>query len=148
MLDSAFFRRLGMRVRNKLREHLFDRAKDVYGKKFKKYSKGYGEAKRAGSLKRQAADSRNTTAPYVAGDLKNDLIFTAVTSNSVKVGWAKEGGKIKELAKRGRKVTAPNQPMPKTVISFIHREAKAEVKKKVKKKFPDGKVIRLPIGRK
>ena len=148
MLDRAFFRKLGIAVVKKYRQHIFDGGKDVTGKKFKKYTSAYSKAKRAGDLRRQDGASKNSRAPWVSGDLKNDLQFQSPTKNSVKVGWAKEGGKIKYLSKLNRKVTTSSQPLPKGIIRYIMNEAKTTVKKKIKNKFPDGKVIRLPIGRK
>ena len=38
MLDSKFWYRVGPNVRNRYRTHIFDKAKDVYGKSFKGYS--------------------------------------------------------------------------------------------------------------
>ena len=148
MLGKAFFLKLGLNVRKKYKKHIFTGAKDVFGKKFKPYTKAYGERKRAGKLFKQAGDSRGSRAPYVVGDLKNDLMFHNPTDKSVKVGWTKEGAKIGYLSDMGRKVTTPKQPLPKGIIRFIMKEASSEIKRIIKKDFPDGKVIRLPIGKK
>lgn len=148
MLDRAFFRQLGIDVVKKYRQHIFDGGKDVTGKKFKPYTSAYGKAKRAGKLFKQDAASRSSRGPWVVGDLRNDLGFHNVKKTGVQIGWTKEGGKIGYLTKLNRKVTTPRQPLPKGIIRYIMKEARKTVKKKIKKKFPDGKVIRLPIGRK
>ena len=148
MLGSQFFRRLGVKVVKEWRQHIFVDARDIDDKKFPGYKDPYGTNKRAGKLYKQAGDSKGTTAPYVVGDLKNDLIFTGVTRNSVKVGWAKEGGKIKALEKMGRVITKSNKPFPTKILNMIGKEAKKEVKKIIKREYPPGKVIKLPIGKK
>ena len=56
MLDKAFLNELGKDVRDKYRKLIFDPdgggkgAKDVYGKEYKRYSSGYGAAKKTGTL--------------------------------------------------------------------------------------------------
>ena len=55
MLDKAFLNELGKDVRDKYRKLIFDPAgggkgaKDVYGKEYKRYSSGYGAAKKTGT---------------------------------------------------------------------------------------------------
>ena len=148
MLDKLFFTKLGIKVRNDVRERIFEKGKDVKDNKFKPYtSSQYRSRKFGGKLKRQAGDAK-TNAPYVTGDLKRDLTVVRPTNNSVQVGWTKSGGKIKALNKLGRLITTSGQPFQQKTINMIMREAKLYTDKKVKAKFPKGKVIRLPIGRK
>ena len=147
MLDRNFFSRLGMKVRKDVRDHLFEKARDVKDHKFKTYSTEYGKQKRKGSGKRQDSKYASSLAPVFSGDQKNDLTVVNPTNNSVQVGWVKSGGKIKSLNKKGRFITTSDQPFPKGTIRMIMREAKRATDKKVKAKFPKGKVIRLPIGK-
>tara|TARA_R100001530_G_C4179634_1_gene119045 strand:+ start:39 stop:482 length:444 start_codon:yes stop_codon:yes gene_type:complete len=147
MLDRLFFQKLGIKVRDDVRDHLFEKARDVKDNKFKTYSTEYGKQKRKGSGKRQDSNYASSLAPVFSGDLMLDLTVVNPTNNSVKVGWVKSGVKINSLNKKGRFITTSDQPFPKGTIRMIMREAKIAVKKKVKAKFPDGKVIRLPIGK-
>ena len=148
MLDRRFFTNLGIKVRNDVRKRIFEKAEDVKGSKFKTYSTEYAKQKRKGNGRRQDPKYANSRAPVFTGDLKDDLTVVRPTNNSVQVGWTKEGGKIKALNKLGRFITTPNQPFPEGTIRMIMREVRTETKKKVKAKFPKGKVIRLPIGKK
>lgn len=149
MFSTRFFTKMGIKVRNELREHIFDNAKDVDDKSFPtRYSEPYGSKKRAGLLRGQDAASRSSTAPFVTGNLKNDTMFRNPTKRSVEVGWAKSGGKIKALSKMSRVLTKPSQPIPKRIIKMLTQMVRKESKRIVKVKYPDGKVIRLPIGKK
>ena len=69
MLDGTFFRTIGANVRDRYRDHIFRKAKDVYGRAFKKYSKEYGIKKRANTFKRQASQYANSNAPVLTSDL-------------------------------------------------------------------------------
>ena len=162
MLDKNFFRSLSNRIRKDYVEHIFEKGKDVFGKKFKPYSNNptkwasilarknergripregisYGAAKRMGILKRQEGAS-NSTAPVLSGDFRNDA-KPSHTRNSASVKFAGHGGKVNYLAKMGRKVTDDRQPFPKGVINMIERE----VKREVDSKFPKNKVVRIKI---
>ena len=135
MLDTKFFIRVGANVRDKYRKHIFAKARDVYGKSFKGYSKEYGDAKRANKFKGQSGRSLNTNAPILTGALLNDFTLIKTMSNGFQLGWAAQGAKIKWLKKLGRVLTEPNQPLPKGIIQYIS----SEVRPYINKKLPKGK---------
>ena len=93
MLDHQYFKKVGTKVRDKYRTHIFTKAKDVYGSKFKGYKEPYKTLKQSGKLKRQSGSSAGTTAPIVTTDLLRDfgtvyktsstkIIFLLLTSKS------------------------------------------------------------------
>ena len=141
MLDAKFFNMIGPNARDRYRKHTFKDAKDVYGRKFKGYTAEYGERKRAGKYRRQAAEFTNSKAPVLTSDFLRDFSLMGTTANSFRMGWSTHGERVGHLAKRGRVLSANNQVMPKDVIKFINREAVRYVKKKLPKK----KVTRIKI---
>ena len=72
MLDKTFFLRVGPNVRDRYREHIFVKAKDVFGKPFKAYTSKYGERKRANKFKRQASQYANSKAAVLTYDVLRD----------------------------------------------------------------------------
>ena len=133
MLDLKFYIRLAKDVVPMFRTHTFMKALDVYGNKFKGYSKDYGEAKRAGKLKRQASEFKNTTAPILSSDLLRDWRLHGTTSTGFKFGTLVHGGKVEHLEKLGRVLATENKPLPDKIASFIMKQADKYVKKELGK---------------
>ena len=131
MLDATFFRRVGPNVRDRYRDHIFKKAKDVYGKPFKKYSKKYGEKKRANTFKRQASQYANSNAPVLTSDLLRDYSLIKTSTNGFQIGWTTFGARVDHLKKMGRVLTAPNQPLPKGVETYLSTEAHRYIKNKL-----------------
>ena len=145
MLDKKFFIKLGANVRDKYRKHIFAKARDVFGKSFKGYSKDYGEAKRGNKFKGQRSKFKGTTAPVLTGQLLNDFGSHFVPKqNGVELGWSVQGAKVKWLAKLGRVLTTPNQPLPKGIVKYIEVQASSYIKKKMK---PKKKTTKYVIGK-
>ena len=126
---DTFFRRLGANVRDRYRKHIFQDAKDVYGKSFKSYSKEYGERKRAKSFKRQANNYANSKAPVLTSDLLRDFSLVRTSAGGFEIGWVTHGAKIKWLKKRGRVLTDSKQPFPKHLIEYMSKELSKQYKK-------------------
>ena len=127
MLDKKFFQVLGKKVLKMYKAHIFDRATDVRGNKFKGYSAKYGAKKRAGELTGQWAGSTGTTAPIVSGRFKNNLKYRGAKPDRFKIGWDSWGSIVNYLADRGRFVTTDKDPFPKDVIIEIDRQFKKKV---------------------
>lgn len=167
MLDRKFFTKVGANARDRYREHIFGKAKDVYGKKFKGYStygskwvtmnvkkehkknapKGgysYRDAKQKDLLFRQDSDSAKTTAPFLSGDFLEDFSLIKVSSTGFQLGWSIFGARVKHLADKGRYVTTTKQPLPEPVIKYIMKEAKRHIKKH---KLMKSKTTRYKIGK-
>ena len=163
MLDRKFFRSLSNAIRKDYVNHIFNKGKDVYGRKFKGYSTNktkwasilarknerkkipkeglsYGQAKRMGILQRQESAFANKTSPVLTGDFRDDA-KPSNTSNSASVKWAAYGSRVEHLAKMGRKVTDKRQPFPKKVIKMID----SRVDREIKKQFPKNKKVVIKI---
>ena len=118
MLDATFFRRVGPNTRDRYRKHIFQDAKDVFGRPFKGYTKEYGTAKRANKFKRQASQYSGTKAPVLTSDLLRDFSLIRTSPNGFQLGWVTHGAKIKWLKDMGRVLSASNQALPDSVIKY------------------------------
>ena len=144
MLDAKFFIRIGANVRNRYRKHIFQDAKDVFGKPFKAYTSKYGQNKRANKFKRQASQYANSNAPVLTSDLLRDYSLIKTMRNGFQIGWATLGARVEALKKLGRVLTTPQQPLPDGVISYLSKEAHGYIKKKL----GPNKTTTYKIGRK
>ena len=147
MLDATFFRRVGPNVRDRYRKHIFQDAKDVFDKPFKKYtSKQYEQRKRANKFKRQASQYKNSKAPVLTSDLLRDYSLVKTMKNGFQIGWTTYGGRVDHLKKMGRVLTTKQQPLPEGVSKYLNGEAHKEIKKQTKKKIPN-KTVKHKIGK-
>ena len=140
MLDKKFFKSLSSAMRKDYVNHIFDKGKDVYGQRFKGYTKEYGTRKRANEFKRQEGAFAGKTSPVLTGDFRDDAKSSS-TSGSASVKWAAYGARVEHLAKMGRKVTDKRQPFPKKVIKMID----SRVDREIKKQFPKNKKVVIKI---
>lgn len=176
MLDRKFFRGISTELVERYRKHIFEDAKDVYGKKFKGYSNygskwvtmnvkkehkknapktgySYSQAKKGKLFKRQYDRFANTTAPVLSGDLLRDFgdttpkTFDKPTSG-MRFGWSIYGSRVEHLRKKGRVLTAKSQPIPNKVDKYLRDEAAKYIFEGLKKEFGDTKIIKLNIGKK
>ena len=132
-LGKKFFSNIGPDVVNLYREHTFDDGLDSNGKKFKKYSKEYGEAKRANKFKKQVSKFKNTTSPVLTGDLYRDFKLIKTSRDGIIGGTVAHGAKVDSLAKRGRYLSTTKNPIPKHIGEFILKEADEYFMKQVAK---------------
>ena len=133
MLDKTFFTKVGPNARDRYREHIFGKAKDVYGKPFKGYSREYGTAKRANKFKRQASQYSGTTAPVLTSDLLRDFSLVKTSSGGFQLGFTTFGARVQHLKKMGRVLSDKNQPLPDGVIQYLSKEARLYINKKLPK---------------
>ena len=131
MLDRTFFLRIGPNVRDRYRKHIFQDAKDVFGKPFKAYKSKYGQNKRANKFKRQASQYANSKAPVLTSDLLRDYSLIKTASDGFQIGWASLGSRVEGLKKMGRVLTSSRQPLPDGVIKYLSTEAHSYIKKKL-----------------
>ena len=131
MLDLKFFFRVGPNVRDRYRDHIFEDAKDVFGKPYKKYTSKYGQAKRANKFKRQAFKYANSNAPVLTSDLLRDYSLIKTMRKGFQIGWTTLGARVEWLKKMGRVLTTPKQPLPKGVINYLDKEANSYIKKRL-----------------
>ena len=131
MLDLQFFLKIGPRVRDRYRDHIFRNAKDVFGKPFSSnYSEPYKTNKSQGKFKR--FEKAKLNAPVLTGDLLRDYGMIGNPSNTgFKIGWSIWGRKVEALKKLGRVLTTPQHPMPDGVIKYLHNEAHGYIKKRL-----------------
>ena len=144
MLDKMFFLKIGPNVRDRYRKHIFQDAKDVFGKPFKAYTSKYGQAKRANKFKRQASQYANSNAPVLTSDLLRDYSLIKTMSRGFQIGWTTLGARVEWLKKMGRVLTSKSQPMPDGVIKYLHNEAHSYIKKRL----GPNKTTTYKIGRK
>ena len=144
MLDKMFFLKIGPNVRDRYRKHIFQDAKDVFGKPFKAYKSKYGQRKRANKFKRQASQYANSNAPVLTSDLLRDYSLIKTMRNGFQIGWVTLGARVEALKKMGRVLTTPQQPLPDGVISYLSKEAHGYIKKKL----GPNKTTTYKIGRK
>ena len=137
MLDKKFFRELAQNVVNMYRNHIFDKGLDVKGKKFKSYSKEYGESKRAKKFKRQANEFANKTSPVLTGDLFRDFKLKRIKGDGFSFGTVSHGGKVIGLGKLGRDISTSKTPIPSNIAKFIVKEAEDYIMGEMKKDFKD-----------
>ena len=131
MLDGTFFLKIGPNVRDRYRKHIFQDAKDVFGKPFKAYKSKYGQAKRANKFKRQASQYANSKAPVLTSDLLRDYSLIKTSTNGFQIGWITFGARVEHLKKMGRVLTASDQALPKGVETYLSTEAHKYIKKKL-----------------
>ena len=139
-----FFLKIGHNVRDRYRKHIFQDAKDVFGKPFKAYTSKYGQNKRANKFKRQASRYANSNAPVLTSDLLRDYSLIKTMTNGFQIGWITLGARVEALKKMGRVLTTPQQPLPDGVISYLSKEAHGYIKKKL----GPNKTTTYKIGRK
>ena len=145
MLSKSFFERLGKKVIKMYKAHIFDRATDVRGNRFRGYSAEYGAKKRAGQLTGQFADTANTTAPMVTKAFYNDLMLRSATTKGWKLRWTSRGGLVNHLARMGREVTTDDKPYPTDVVLEIERQVIREIESHETIK---PKRLRITLGKK
>ena len=75
---------------------------------------------------------------------KKEYSLIKTSRGGFQIGWVSQGFKVKSLEKKGRVLTAPDQPLPKDEIKFLDREANKYIKKGLGK----SKTTRHKIGRK
>ena len=131
MLDDIFFLKVGPNVRDRYRKHIFEDAKDVYGKPFNKYSKEYGERKRANKFKRQSSQYANSNAPVLTSDLLRDYSLIKTSRGGFQIGWISLGARVQHLKDMKRVLTTPQQPLPEKVIQYLNIESHKYIKKKL-----------------
>ena len=129
MLDGTFFRTVGPNVRDRYRDHIFRKDKDVYGKAFKKYSTKYGIKKRANTFKRQASRYASSLAPVLTSDLLRDYTLIDSSAKGFEIGWVSQGVKIGWLIKSGRRLTTKDRPFPKHLTKYMDKELSRQHKK-------------------
>ena len=133
MLDKTFFTRVGPNTRDRYREHIFTKAKDVKGKSFSSnYSEPYKTNKSKGKFKRFQKAKLN--APVLTGDLLRDFgSIMRISSTGFEFGWAAHGAKIKWLKDMGRVLSTSNQPLPEKIIQYLSKESRLYINKKLPK---------------
>ena len=139
MLDFKFFSTVGVEVVNRYRKHIFDESKDIDGRKFKSYSKEYGEMKRGKKFKFQANEFANTTSPVLTGDLYRDFKLIGMPNDKgFSFGTVSHGGKVEALKKLGRNLYRGNKVLPTPVVKYLEKKMKKYGDKELKIKFKGG----------
>ena len=128
-LGSKFFYKVAPKIRDAYRKHIFKDAKDVYDNSFGGYKSPYKERKESGKIPRQATEYAGSKAPVLTSDFLRDFSVLGTTAGSFRIGWSSQGEKVEHLARMGRVVTAPNQPLPDKVANLLGREIDKDVRR-------------------
>ena len=145
MLDAQFFIDVGANVRDRYREHIFTKAKDINGKSFSKiYSKAYIKRKKAGGKGFRGGFPLN--APVASGDLLKDYSLIKTMSNGFQIGWNIFGERVEHLRDKKRVLTTSKKPLPTKVFKYLTTEAHKYIKKGSDKLIPK-KTTRHKIGK-
>ena len=140
---KTFWKKIGDEIVDRVRMQTQIDGKDVYNKKFKKYSPGYAELKP--KLKR-GGDTGGKVNLTLTGDMMNGLQTRGFTNQSVVLGWSGANAqKIKWNSEMGRTVTTKSKPIPDKVERYALNELKREVKKNIKQQT--SKPIVYTIGK-
>ena len=146
MLDREFFQKEGANTRDRYRDHIFRKAKDIKGSTFKPYkSKEYAQRKQAGKFKGFTKGDK-PTSPVLTGDLLRDYSLVEVSNNGFAIGWIAQGAKVEWLKDNGRVLTTSKKPLPEKILKNLFSKANLYIKKKTKKVIPN-KVVRHKIGK-
>ena len=143
MLNAKFFISLSKVLIPRFRKHTFMDALDVNERKFKTYSKKYGEAKRSGQMFRQATEFAKSTAPVLTSDLLRDYKLIKTRMNGFEFGFPTQGGKVENLKKMGRVISTDQKPLPKSLEKFTIDWATKWVQEDLNKRFPNTTIIKV-----
>ena len=141
MLSKGFFYKVGPKIRDAYRKHIFKDGRDVFNNPFKSYKSPYKERKQSGKIPRQATEYANSKAPVLTSDFLRDFSLMGTTANSFRMGWSSQGEKVDHLAKMGRVVSAPRQPLPDKVEDLLGRE----INKDIRRNMPPNKTTRIKV---
>jgi hypothetical protein len=146
MLDAQFFIDVGANVRDRYRNHIFRKAKDINDESFKPYtSETYEQRKKAGKFKRFTKGDK-LTSPVLSGDLLRDYSLIKTMSNGFQIGWTTFGARVEHLRNYGRVLTTSDKPLPTKVFKYLTTEAHKYIKKGSDKLIPK-KTTRHKIGK-
>ncbi len=143
LLGKKFWLKNGPLWVNEVREQLFIKGLDVYGKPYPPYSKGYKESKSTGKLPRQAEQYKDKNVPILTSDLMRSFKLHKAHNKGFLTGFDAWSGKIKDLAKRGRVLTTKKQPLPQKTIDDIVKVSSRWIKKGLNKEY--NKKTKIPI---
>ena len=139
MIDRAFFAKNAANIVARYRKHIFDPAgggsgaKDVFGKSYPSYTTKYSIAKRSGDIKRSATKFSGSTAPVLTTDLMRDFQGFNLISSGFRFGTPTQGGKVANLAKKGRVIATESKPLPDKVAKYVMDQADKYVKSELGK---------------
>ena len=129
MLSKGFFYKVGPKIRDAYRKHIFKDGRDVFNNPFKSYKSPYKERKESGKIPRQSTEYAGSKAPVLTSDFLRDFSVLGTTANSFRIGWSSQGEKVEHLARMGRVVTAHNQPLPSKVADLLAKEIDKDVRR-------------------
>ena len=148
MLDKKFFLKEGPNVRDRYRDHIFRKARDVYDKPFSKnYNTKYLEKKRKGG--KGFIGGYPINAPVASGMTLEDYGMVGTPSSTgFTIGWSIMGGRVQSLRNQGRILTHQNQPLPKKIFKYLTDKAHKYIVNQSGKITGAGKTKVHKIGKK
>jgi len=144
--DPAAWTKLGNKIVGMIKKWTIEEGKDVFGKRFPKYSTRYKKLKTRGKFKRQTSLSGKPDL-VLTGDTMGDLKVLKSTKDSVIIGWTSFGHVIEGLAdrrlgKKRRAVTTKERPVAKHIEDFIVKDYLRQMDINIRK-IPQRTVVKI-----
>jgi len=140
--DKAFWKHIGNEITDEIIANTTERSKDVFGKRFKKYSRGYAESK-ATRFRGSGGNKVNLT---LTGDMMNGLQPRGFTNESVVIGWSGTNAeKIQWNEDMGRTVTTKSKPLSNRSLKLTYKLMNKRIKRNADKET--AKPINFKIGK-
>jgi len=140
--DKMFWKNVGDELTDEIIANTKERGRDVFNKKFKKYSRGYAESK-ATKFRGSASNKVNLV---LTGDMLNGLQTRGFTNESVVIGWSGTNAeKVQWNAEMGRAITLPKKPLSNKALKLFYKLMNKRIKRNADKET--AKPINFKIGR-
>tara|TARA_Y100000593_G_scaffold13994_4_gene26193 strand:+ start:4259 stop:4738 length:480 start_codon:yes stop_codon:yes gene_type:complete len=129
--------------------HFTKTEKDVYGTKMPRYSKVYGDRKRAKKFDRQADRWANKRSPVLTQAFMQDLQDSGDSLKhgewGFEIGWFKEGYKGIALNKMGRRISTSDRPVPKKCENTMYGNYAVNIEKDMMTRIPKKTVAKINL---
>ena len=140
--DKAFWKNVGDELTDEIIANTTERSKDVFDKRFKKYSKGYAKSK-ATKFRGSGGSKVNLT---LTGDMMNGLQPRGFTNESVVIGWSGTNAeKVQWNADMGRTITTKSKPLSNRSLKLFYKLMTKRIKVNADKET--AKPINFKIGK-
>jgi len=127
-MNPMFWKELGDEIADKIRVHTTKGSKDVYGKKFKKYSQGYIKS----NLRRGKTNGTKVDLE-LSGDMMRNLQIRGYDRYGVTIGWNDvDAQKVEWNDEMGRTVTTETKPLSDGVWRYAEKQLDKQMDKNLK----------------
>lgn len=140
--DKVFWKNVGDEITDEIIANTTERSKDVFDKRFKKYSRGYAKSK-ATKFRGGGGSKVNLK---LTGDMMNGLQTRGFTNESVVIGWSGTNAeKVQWNADMGRTITTKSKPLSNRSLKLFYKLMTKRIKVNADKET--AKPINFKIGK-